>query len=131
MPLVTGFGDAEAAPAMPGASFWIVTLAVDCRPEPGSLAVTVNGPPPLAPAVKSPLASIAPPPLTVQPKAGWDAMGLPNWSKSVAAKGRVAFGSTAADAGLTATLVACCCTVTTTPLVLVSPSSSATVTWSV
>ena len=51
VPLVTGFGEAAAAVAMVGASFWMLTLAVPWTPEPGSVAVTVKGPPPLPPAV--------------------------------------------------------------------------------
>src|SRR5207249_11460753 len=90
VPVVTGFGDPAAATATVGASFWIVTLAVAWRPDPESAAVTVKGPPPLAPAVKSPLASTAPPPLTVQPNAGWDAIGTPTWSVSVAVEAGVA-----------------------------------------
>ena len=92
VPAVTGFGDAAAALAIVGASFWIVTLAVPWRPEPASVAVTVNGPPPVLPAVKSPLASIAPPPLTIQVNAGCEAIALPNWSSSVAVKARAPFG---------------------------------------
>src|SRR5207245_4343923 len=105
VPVVTGFGEAAAALAMVGASFWMVTLAVPWRPEPGSVAVTVKGPPPLAPAVKSPLGSMLPPP-AVQPNAGCDVIAFPNWSFSVAAKACVAFGSIVAEPGLTVTLVA-------------------------
>src|SRR5712691_12187667 len=104
VPVVTGLGDAAAATATVGASFWIVTLAVAWRPDPESAAVTVNGPPQLPPAVKRPLESTVPPALTVQPKVGCDAIASPNWSLSAAVKACVAFGSTVADAGLTATL---------------------------
>ena len=131
VPVVTGFGDPAAATATVGASFWIVTLAVAWRPDPESVAVTVKGPPPLAPAVKSPLESTVPPPFTVQPKVGCEAIASPNWSLSVALKACVAFGSTVADAGLTATLVACWSTGTTTELVTVRPSWSVTLTWKV
>ena len=90
--------------------------------------MTVNGPPPVPPAVKSPLPSIVPPPLAVQVNAGCEPMGSPNWSLSVAANACVAFGSTVADVGLTVTLLACCCTGTTTWLVTVRPSWSVTLT---
>src|SRR5439155_19510319 len=105
-PVVTGLGEAPAATATVGASFWMVMLAVLWRPEAGSVAVTVNGPPPEPPAVKSPAASMVPPPLTIQANAGCEAIGSPNWSSSVAVKACVAFGSTVADAGLTVTLLA-------------------------
>ena len=42
------------------------------------VAVTVNRPPGVLPAVKSPLPLIVPPPLTVQVKLGWGDMALPN-----------------------------------------------------
>src|SRR5207249_11535053 len=45
VPVVTGLGDAAAAVATVGASLLMVTLAVPWRPEPGSVAVTVKGPP--------------------------------------------------------------------------------------
>ena len=80
MPVVTGSGDAAAAMAIAGASFWIVTLAVPCTPEPGSVAVTVKGPPPRPPAANSPLASMVPPPLTSQANVGCGATTSPNWS---------------------------------------------------
>src|SRR2546430_5217456 len=72
VPVVTGLGDAAAATAMVGALFWIVTLAEPGRPEPGSVAVMVKGPPALPPAVKSPLESMVPPPLTSQVKVGFE-----------------------------------------------------------
>src|SRR5207244_218053 len=114
VPVATGFGDAAAATAIVGPPFWIVTLAVPWTPEPGSLAVTVKGPPALPPAVKRPLVSMAPPPVTVQLKVGCEAMAMANWSLSVAVNACVAFGSTVADAGLTVTLLGCCATGTTT-----------------
>src|SRR5205823_13630636 len=83
VPVVTGLGDAAAATATVGASFWIVTLAVAWRPDPESAAVTVNGPPPLPPAVKRPPASTAPPALTVQPKAEIGSAACRDWALSV------------------------------------------------
>jgi hypothetical protein len=53
-----------------------VTLAVPLTPP--LAAVTVNGPPAVLPAVKSPLLLIVPPPLTVQLKLGCGTRGLPN-----------------------------------------------------
>ena len=52
-----------------------VTEAVPLTPL--LAAVTVNGPPATAPAVKRPLALIAPPPLTVHVKAGCVDIGVP------------------------------------------------------
>src|SRR5207245_4261641 len=62
VPVVTGFGEAAAALAMVGASFWMVTLAVPWRPAPGSVAVTVQGPPPWPPEVWGGLEWTVPPP---------------------------------------------------------------------
>src|SRR3989442_8026289 len=103
VPVVTGFGDPAAATATVGASFWIVTLAVAWRPDPESVAVTVKGPPPLAPAVKSPLESTVPPPLTVQPKVGCEIIALPNWFLTVALNAGLPFGPTVAYAAFIAT----------------------------
>ena len=128
MPAVTGLGEAAAPTETVGALLPIVTEAVPWRLEPESVAVTVKGPPALPPAVKSPPASIVPPPLTVQPNVGCDAIGWPNWSSSVGVKACVAFGATVGKPGLTQMLVACCCTGTTTWLVTVRPSWSVTVT---
>ena len=131
MPVVTGFGDAAAASAIVGPSFWIVTLAVPCTPEPGSVAVTVNGPPPLLPAVKRPPASMAPPPFTAQSKAGCAVTTSPNWSYSVAVKACVPCGSSGAEPGTTVALAASCWTSTVTWPVVENPSWSVTVTWKV
>jgi len=53
-----------------------VTLAIPLTPP--LVAVTVNGPPAVLPAVKSPLLLIIPPPLAVQAKLGWGDMAFPN-----------------------------------------------------
>ena len=131
VPVVTGFGEAAAAVATVGALLLTVTEPVPWRLEPESAAVTVKGPPAVPPAVKRPLESTVPPALTLHVKVGCDAIAAPNWSFRLAVNACVPFGATAADAGLTATLVACCCTGTTTELVTVTPSWSATVTWKV
>ena len=131
VPVVTGFGEAAAAVATVGALLLTVTEPVPWRLEPESAAVTVKGPPAVPPAVKTPLESTMPPPLTLHVKVGCDAIAAPNWSFRLAVNACVPFGATVADAGLTATLVACCCTGTTTELVTVTPSWSATVTWKV
>ena len=52
-----------------------VTLAVPCAAP--DVAVTVNGPPTVVPAVNTPLVEIVPPPLTDQ-LTGADGMLLPN-----------------------------------------------------
>jgi hypothetical protein len=74
----TGFGAALAATARVGGLLITVALAVPWTPEFGSVAVTVNGPPAVAPAVKRPLVSIVPPPPTTQSNVGCAAIGSPN-----------------------------------------------------
>ena len=50
------------------------------------VAVTVNGPPAVEPAVNRPAALIVPPPPTDQVNAGGGLIGWPNWSRPVAPK---------------------------------------------
>ena len=59
-----------------------VTLAVPLTLP--LVAVTVNGPPAVEPAVNRPAVLIVPPPLTDQVNAGCGVIGWPNWSRPVA-----------------------------------------------
>ena len=72
----TGFGFAAAACATAGGASLIVTVAVALNGP--NVAVTVNGPPAAAPAMKSPLWLITPPPLTANANCGCTDIGLPN-----------------------------------------------------
>ena len=128
---VTTSGVALAATAIVGGSLSTVISAVPDRPEPASVAVTVNGPPLVAPAVNMPAPSIVPPPPTIHEKVGWDAIGSSNWSRNVATKPCVAFWWTLAVGGATVALAAVWVTVTVTELVAVRPPWSVTVTWNV
>ena len=65
-----------AGAATVGGPFTTVTLAVP--PVPALEAVTVNGPPAVLPAVKSPAALMLPPPLTVQLNDGCAVRATPN-----------------------------------------------------
>ena len=71
---VTGFGDAVAGTATNGALFVTVTVAVALAVP--DVAVTVNGPPAVSPAVKTPAVSMVPPPLMLQVIGN----AVPNWS---------------------------------------------------
>ena len=75
---VTTAGVALAATAIVGGSLTTVTSAVPESPEPASVAVTVNGPPLVAPAVNTPAPSIVPPPFTTHENVGCDAIGSSN-----------------------------------------------------
>src|SRR4051794_27882006 len=88
------------------------------------VAVTVKGPPAVAPAVKSPFASMAPPPDTVQVKAGAGEMAVPNWSFAVAVNGCVPLVATLAVGGATVTVVSVATTVTATDEVTNRPAVS-------
>src|SRR4051812_36582868 len=74
-------------------------LAVPVLPPPD--AVTVNGPPTIAPAVNRPVPLIVPPPLTLQLNVGWLPIGSPNWSVSAALNCLVPLGTTPALDGVT------------------------------
>jgi hypothetical protein len=76
-------GDAESTKS--GGGLVTVTLAVPSLPPLD--AVTVKGPPAVAPAVNSPDWLIEPPPLTDQLNAGCELKGWPNWSLAVALNG--------------------------------------------
>lgn len=76
-----------------------VTLAVP-NAEP-LVAVTVKGPPAVAPAVNRPLAEMVPPPLLDQLNSGCGDMGWPNWSRAVAVNCCVPPDCTDALAGVT------------------------------
>ena len=81
-----------------------VTLALPCTVP--LVAVTVNGPPALEPAVKSPDdGSTAPPPLTDHVNEGCGFTGWPNWSLPVAVNCCVAPVWTVAEAGDTVIVV--------------------------
>jgi hypothetical protein len=95
-----------------------------------AVAVTVYGPPAVAPAVKSPEAPTVPPPVVAQAKVGCGRIAAPNWSRALAASCRLASTATLALAGETATLVAVWLTATPTLLVTDWPSASVIVAWS-
>src|SRR4051812_30979156 len=88
------------------------TVAVPLRPPP--TAVTVHGPPGVAPAVNSPVAEMPPPPATVHAKVGWLAMTAPNWLTLRAVNWRVAVGAAMPAAGVTTIAEAVAVTVTVT-----------------
>jgi hypothetical protein len=94
-----------------------VTCAVPLLPP--LAAVTVNGPPAVAPAVKSPAVLIVPPPETVHVKVGWLVSVAPNWSFPLAVNCWVPPAATLAVAGVTVTLVRVCDTVIETDEVTV------------
>src|SRR2546425_516109 len=76
--VVPALGVGEAVAAVGGGGGWLgmVTLAVPILAP--LVAVTVKGPPELAPAVNRPEEEIVPPPLTDQVKIGWLASAAPN-----------------------------------------------------
>ena len=67
-------------------------------------AVTVKGPPGVAPAVKSPAAVIVPPPLTFQAKLGVGLIRFPNWSIPSALNAWEPPGATVTELGETRTV---------------------------
>jgi len=80
-----------------------VTLAVPLTLP--LVAVTVNGPPAVEPAVNRPAVLIVPRPLTDQVNVGCGLIGLPNWSRPVALNCAVLSVCTKAEAGETVIVV--------------------------
>ena len=91
-------------------------------------AVTVKGPPAVAPAVNNPDALMVPPPFTDQAKVGCGLIGLPNWSNPVAVNCCLPPVATEALLGATVIVVKTGAAVTVTLAVPLTPPLAAAVT---